>query len=139
MILFVDDERRFMDSYRMELELEGHAVSFQNDVDSALLFLEKSFDAVELLILDIMMPQGRSFQNEDTHGGLRTGVFFYERIREMAPHLPVIIFTNVSDEQLEKRFKAEANCRFLRKEDYLPYELVETVREILPPRLSQNE
>lgn len=134
MILFVDDEKRFMHSYMMELELEGHTVSFQNDVDSALSLLEKGLDHLELLILDIMMPPGRNFQGEDTGGGLRTGVFFYERIRVLAPHLPVIIFTNVSDEQLEKRFKAEANCRFLRKEEYLPHELVETVREILPPR-----
>lgn len=138
MILFVDDEGRFMDSYMVELKLEGYAVSFQSDVDSALPFLEESLDDVELLILDIMMPPGRSFQDADTRWGLRTGVLFYERVRELAPHLPVIIFTNVSDEQLEKRFQAEANCRFLRKKDYLPHELVETVEEILPPRHPRN-
>ena len=134
MILFVDDEGRYMDSYRAELMLAGYDVSFQKDVDWALPFLVEHLDDVELLILDIMMPPGQSFQDAETHGGLRTGVPFYEKIRELAPRLPVIIFTNVSDEQLAKRFRAEANCRFLRKENFLPYELVATVREILPPR-----
>jgi len=138
MILFVDDERRFMDSYKVELELEGYAVYFQSDVDSALAFMEGSIDTVELIILDIMMPPGNSFQSVETRGGLRTGVRFYERIRDMAPHLPVIIFTNVSDEQLEKRFQTEHNCRFVRKENYLPHELVETVREILTPSHPRN-
>jgi DNA-binding NtrC family response regulator len=134
MILFVDDERRYMDSYTMELALDGYSVTSEQNVDSALLFLTKNLAAVELLILDIMMPPGQSFKDADTWGGLRTGVPFFKRVRELAPHLPVIIFTNVSDNQLEEKFQAEANCRFLRKEDCLPHELVETVRRILSLR-----
>jgi CheY-like chemotaxis protein len=137
MILFVDDEKRFMDSYSLELELLGYKVSFQKDVDTALAFLKTHPSAVELLILDVMMPPGQSFQHENTNNGLRTGVRFYERIRALSPMLPVIIFTNVSDEQVERRFQAEPNCRFFRKEDYLPFELAEEVKKLTPPPVAR--
>jgi CheY-like chemotaxis protein len=133
MILFVDDEKRYMDSHKLELEMEGHTVSFHNDVDSALGFFKENADSIQLIILDIMMPPGQSFQDENTGDGLRTGVRFYERIRGLAPRLPIIIFTNVSDEQLEKKFQGDINCRFLRKEDYLPHDLAEVVSNITPP------
>jgi CheY-like chemotaxis protein len=132
MILFVDDERRFMNSYKLELEYVGYKVSFKKNVDDALAFLKTHPGAIELLILDIMMPPGHDFQHESTNSGLRTGVRFYERIRALFPTLPVIIFTNVSDEQVEEKFQAESYCRFLRKEDYLPFELAEEVRKISP-------
>jgi CheY-like chemotaxis protein len=134
MILFLDDEKRYMDTYKVELEIQGYEVSFKNNVDDAVKFFDAHTNSIQLIILDIMMPPGQSFQGENTSDGLRTGVRFYERIRELAPHLPILIFTNVSDERLAKRFEAEANCRFLRKEDYLPHELVEVVRKILPLR-----
>lgn len=133
MILFVDDEKRFMDSYQLELEAEGYEVTFKNDVDAAVAFFDAHADSIRLLILDIMMPAGQSFQDESTNDGLRTGERFYERIRRLAPVLPVIIFTNVSDEQVEKKFKAEPHCQFLRKEDYLPHELADVVRGIAAP------
>jgi len=130
MIVLVDDEKREMDSYVRELRLSGYEVSFQRDVDTALRFVEENLDRVDLLILDIMMPAGFCFKDVDTNSGLRTGVFFYERIREKASDLPVVILTNVSDEGVAERFSGENKCWFLRKEDYLPFELVEKVKNI---------
>lgn len=131
MILFVDDERRWAESYVEELELSDHQVSFQMNVDVALQEFERNRPQIELLILDIMMSPGLSFRDIDTDLGLRTGIRFYERIREQAPDLPVIIFTNVSDRTVESRFAEEKNCWFLRKIDYLPHEIAEQVNWIL--------
>lgn len=131
MILFVDDEKRYMNSYVEELKLSGYEVSFQGDVDSALRFFEENLNRINLLILDIMMPPGSSFKEVDTQLGLRTGIHFYERIREKAPNLPVMILTNVSDPRVEERFRKENKCWFLRKEDYFPFELAEEVKKVL--------
>lgn len=130
MILFVDDEPRELDSHRLELEMSGHEVVFESDVDNALLFIGESRDKIELLILDIMMPVGKAFENAH-HEGMRTGIDFYDSIRTMLASLPVIIFTNVTNEQVIERFSDEANCWFLRKADFLPYELAEYVAGIL--------
>lgn len=131
MILFIDDERRFMNAYREELEMEGYDVSFVNRVDDAAELFDTHTDSIRLVILDVMMPPGSIFRGEDTRNGLLTGVRFYERIRDLAPRLPVLIFTNVSDEGLEQRFRDETDCWFLHKYEYLPHELAETVKEIL--------
>ncbi len=130
MILFVDDEMREMDSYKLELEMSKYTVVFEPDVDKALAFLEEAYNDIELLILDIMMPQGKNFEAA-RHEGLRTGVDFYESIRKTHPELPVIILTNVSDESVRERFNGEAYCWFRQKTRVLPYELAECVDEIL--------
>jgi CheY-like chemotaxis protein len=129
----IDDEKREMDSYVMELELSEYQyeVSFQKEVDAALEFVQENLKRIDLLILDIMMPPGSAFKDVDTKMGLRTGIHFYETIRETAPDLPVMILTNVSDERVADRFRRENKCWFLRKEDYLPFELAEEVKHVL--------
>jgi CheY-like chemotaxis protein len=133
MILFVDDERRHTSDFVRELEESGYQISFQSNVDLALQFLEESENDIELMILDIMMPPGKRFRDVDTDEGLRTGVYLYERAREIRPELPVIILTNVSDVELELQFQREANCWYFQKKHYLPYEVSHEVNRILSP------
>jgi DNA-binding response OmpR family regulator len=131
MILFVDDERRYMTAYVEELEAAGYHVSIKTTIDAAHDYFEEHLPEIKLLILDIMMSPGKTFQDEDTHEGLRTGVNFYERVRDRAPDLPVIILTNADDEELIDRFDAEENCRYRQKEKYMPVEIAQEVKEIL--------
>lgn len=133
MILFVDDEVRHTASYRQELELAlpHYDVVFHSDVDKALHFFEANVDQIELLILDIMMLPGRSFEGQDTMLGLRTGLRFYEKVRQARPTLPVIISTNVMDPKVEEYFSKESWCVFLRKDDYFPSEFAEEVEKAL--------
>lgn len=131
MILFVDDESREIDSFVRELQSSGHDIVFHHTVDAALAFFDSNRAAIRLLILDIMMPPGSAFEKDDTQMGLRTGIRFYERIREAAPDLPVILFTNVSEPQVIEKFKREPSCLFLQKSDHLPFELADRVNELL--------
>jgi DNA-binding response OmpR family regulator len=131
MILFIDDERREMDSYYLELELSGYQVRFKTDVDAALIFFDDHLDSINMVILDIMMPPGKIFANSDTKLGLRTGLPVFERLREKSPHLPILILTNVSDTEVRNRFRQEDRCWFYRKEDVLPFELIQYIEEIL--------
>lgn len=131
MILMIDDEHREAGSYVEELEYSGFRVHFEKDVDRALRFVTENIQEIELLILDIMMPPGRTLAQSATRNGLRTGVELFHRIREISTSLPIIVLTNVSDQAVEATFLRKANCRFLRKEDQLPFELVEEVRNFL--------
>jgi CheY-like chemotaxis protein len=130
MLLIVDDGKFEMQTIVEELELSGFEVVWKTDVDAALTFLKRNTQQVDLLILDIMMPAGRAFRDEDTQDGLRTGFHFYERARAMAPHLPIVMFTNFPNERIMEQYRRE-NCFIFRKVDYLPYELVEQVQAIL--------
>lgn len=131
MILFVDDEARQMDSYRRELELSQLEVRCIRRTDDAITYFKQNIEQIKVLILDIMMPPGASFEKEDTQQGLRTGLKFFELVRRHAPELPVIVFTNVSDPSVKEYFAKKSNCWFLRKEDYLPFELAEEVQKVM--------
>lgn len=133
MILFVDDEQREMDSYYLELQIQlsTNEVVFMKKVDDARKFFKENINQIQLLILDIMMPPGVEYKDVDTQQGLRTGVKFFETVRTESPDLPVIIFTNVSDQGVAEHFIKQDKCQFFRKENYAPSELAEEVIKIL--------
>ena len=130
MILFVDDEKWTMDSYLLEFRLSFPDVAFESKVDAALKLIAQAGSDIEALILDVSMPGGNAFSDKPDVG-LTTGVHFYRRVRETLPELPIVIFTNVNNEEIKQKFEADDKCRFLNKEDYLPFELANTIREIL--------
>ena|SRR5712691_788518 len=136
MILFVDDEPRYVDSYVQELKMSGFDVSLQTSADSAFKFLEENKGKTEplvldLMIVDVMMPSGKTLKDANTQDGLRTGVRLYERMRAQLPDLPVLVLTNVSDPEVERMFAKERNCLFLRKDQCLPFELAERIKELI--------
>lgn len=131
MILLVDDEKRRMESYVEELRLSGYEVEIKSDVDSALDFFNENYKQIELLILDIMMPAGNVFENVDTKYGLRTGIIFYKKIRNLNLSLPIIIFTNVSNEAVEKKISLDQKSLFLQKQDFLPFQLVDELEDFI--------
>ncbi len=135
MILFIDDEPRIMHGYFAYLEREmqqyGHDVQFVSNVDDALDLFDNRRPEIDLIILDIMMPPGERFSSDETNEGLQTGVVFYKRIRNHLPDLPVLIFSNYYDEDLDNDLRQDVNCRFLQKADYLLDEFVAEVKKLL--------
>lgn len=131
MILLVDDEVRYTDVIVTELEGAGYEVCAHRNIDTALKFFEEHLGQIELLILDIFMPWGASFTMEETEYGMRTGVRFYERVREKEAVLPVIVLTHAADPMLRKFFNGESNCWYRQKLDLMPFELAYLIKEIL--------
>ncbi len=131
MILFIDDESRGINSFVEELKLSAYDVILKNDVDSAYKYLEENHNKIQLVILDVMMPPGKILKDADTDDGLRTGVHFHEKIRGKFFDLPIIVFTNFSNEELEEKINKDEKSRLLRKHDYLPFELVEEIQDFL--------
>jgi CheY-like chemotaxis protein len=129
MILFVDDERRRMQSYVEELKLSGYEVEFKSDVDDALIFFEENKEKLDLLILDVMMPTGNSFNNQYADDGLRTGICFHEKVRHQNQSIPIIIFTNTP---VNESFDTESGKTFVFQKDMLlPFDLTNKVNHIL--------
>ena len=138
MILFVDDEERRMTPYVEKLEISGFKVDYYRSVDDAWTALEKQAHIYSLVICDIMMPPGRLLKDANTNGGLRTGILFYPMVRQKVAKTHVIILTNVSTPDVEKHFRSEPYCTFLRKEFVFPFELVEEVKKILEGRTNSD-
>lgn len=133
MLLMVDEGRSEMQTILEELRYAGFEVEWKTDIDAALEFFVLNRRNIDLLILDVMMPPGRAFRDEDTQDGLRTGLFFYDRIRAMEPELPVVILTNFPDERAMQKYRG-ANCEVFRKIDLFPHELAEEIDRILKGR-----
>jgi CheY-like chemotaxis protein len=130
-ILFVDDEPRRMQLFVEELEACGFHVSFERDAETALAVFRLPDRRFDLIVLDISMPAGGEFAHEDTHQGLRTGLYLYDKIRLVTKEVPVVILTNVADRRVSERFDRQMNCWFFRKSDMLPFQFAEQVSQIL--------
>ena len=131
MILFIDDEPHYIETYVDELKLSGFEVTVCKDVDSAIAFVQGCLAKVDVCILDIMMPPGNAFKSDETQMGLRTGVRVYDRLRQQVPDVPIIVLTNISAGDIERKFVKDGNCRLLRKDQCLPFELAEQVRQVV--------
>ena len=56
MILFVDDEERWIRVFMEELRRFGYDVHLETSVDRALGFFRANSDEIQLVVLDIMIP-----------------------------------------------------------------------------------
>jgi CheY-like chemotaxis protein len=129
MILFIDDERRRIQSFIDELELNDHKVKFESNVDDALDFFASNHNQLDLLILDVMMPTGNTFNDKEADNGFKTGICFYGKVRQQKPNIPIIIFTNVLNSE---SFDTTSGKTFVFEKDMmLPLDLVEKVNHIL--------
>ena len=131
MILMIDDEKRTLDSYLDELQMSKFQVRSELSADAGFRFMEEHANELKLLILDVMMPSGGSFNEEETERGLTTGVRFYERVRASNEQLPIIILTNRVDAGIRRFFEKDPHCRFFEKEELLPFELADVVRDVI--------
>lgn len=123
-ILFVEDDIATIDVYKTALEAAGF------DVDPMLLGEEairkiKEIEEGEakkpdLILLDLLLPD-------------MNGIEVLEELKkhEKTKDVPVLILTNYSSEELEKRGLSLKAEKYLLKTDYPPSKLVELVKKEL--------
>ncbi len=149
MILYIDDEPRYVASFIEELEYEfgEDNIKLTSNTDKAISCFKQNSKKIKIVILDIMMPSGRAFKDEPTKEGLLTGFFLYQYIRTSHHNLPIIIFTNISEDYIfinvddnldiakiinQIKLDIDKNkALFLLKENVFPCELVEEVNKML--------
>jgi DNA-binding NarL/FixJ family response regulator len=130
MILFIDDTPRRVERDVLELKSRGFEVELTSTVDTAFAFFKESSERVEGIVCDIMLPPG-SLDIEITRDGLRTGLAIVETIRDVNPILPIVIFTNVTQEALPFDTDQGKHLLYLYKPDYLPRQFADRVQEFM--------
>lgn len=132
MILFVDDEPFFVDAYKEELEADGYKVSIVKSIAIAMKRLEENPREIDLVILDVMMTHPKPPREDSTgEADLTAGFWFYDWIRERLPGLPVIVLTNKTTSDVDRKFSSEENCALFRKGPQCPaFALVAQVRSM---------
>lgn len=128
MILFIDDEPHRIRPYTQALELTGFPIKVVNNVDEAWQIIELQQKDILAVIVDIMMPPGKLFEEEGTKQGLRTGVVFIERLRNIDEGIPVVVLTNA--EKGELGIISHRNCHIFLKKELNPWGLVDKLSDI---------
>lgn len=122
----VDNDKQKMSPLQATLELYGFDVEFCRDVDNAIEYVRKNTDTIDLILLDIMMPNGKLLEEIDTRSGKDTGLYLYREIREMF-NGPILFYTVVRNKALVGSFiSSDTKAAYLTK----PQEPEEIVKEI---------
>ena len=128
-VLLIDEDEYPLKFYTQQLEEDGFKITQCFSVDCALRALANG--KFDIVILDCMMPTGDNYANEDTQEGLRTDVFLYRDIRKVGGELPIIVLTNVTEQETLEQFQGDSFVRVVGKLDCPPAELVTQIREML--------
>jgi len=116
-LLVVEDEAPLRLLLRTVLERQGYRVIEAENGRQALDIWEREQGRVQLLLTDMVMPEGIS------------GAELADRLQEAKPSLRVVFTTGYSDQLFDTNFRKKGN-RFLPK-PYDPDRLVRTLRECL--------
>jgi CheY-like chemotaxis protein len=101
--------------------LQGFELQVFNSSDEFGKFLDAatSSSPADIYVVDVMIPPGDRYKNEETHEGLITGLYLAREIRERFPLVPIILWsgTNLDTVRLlaihmEKRL---TKCIFVKK------------------------
>ena len=110
-ILFIEDERFF--SEELQIALTDYEITPAYSALSGMeLAQNQDFDAV---LLDIMMPPPADMDPEHVGYGRSTGVELCRRIKEMKPHLPIVVISVVRDPAILERIRAAGADRAINK------------------------
>ncbi|MCD6429437.1 response regulator [bacterium] len=115
-ILLIEDEPLIQEIYVRKLEEKGFKVLSVVSAEEAKNILRK--EKFHLIILDILLPK------ED-------GVSFLAKIRKQGNKTPVIILSNLEDDNYRKKAKKLKVKDYLIKTNYTPAELVELIQKYL--------
>jgi two-component system, OmpR family, alkaline phosphatase synthesis response regulator PhoP len=113
-LLLVEDDVFLVNMYKSKLEDEGYDLLVANNGEEGLFLAQK--EEIDLLILDLMLPK-------------MSGVVLLEKLRETKPDLPVLILTNLTDEEEAKKTLSLGVKEFVVKSDITPNQLVEKISE----------
>ncbi len=128
MIIFIDDEPEYITPFTEAFRFSGFQVNVISNVDAAWATIVENLEDVDAVILDIMMPPGRLFEDQDTKEGLRTGLRFLEKMRGLDERIPVICLTNTDTRSLPEI--SHANHFIYEKKDVNPWQLVDKMSDV---------
>lgn len=113
-ILLVEDERAYLHALDLKLRKAGYEVQAVNNGTEAFQLLKK--EKYDLLILDIVMPD-------------LNGYIILDDLKKRHVHLPVIVLSNLSQEEDKKKIASYGIKVFLEKANITIVEVIKKVHE----------
>jgi CheY-like chemotaxis protein len=133
MILFVDDEKRYVDNVLEELKLLGREVLFCDGVDMALEQFQAFRGKIDLIVCDVMMPHGKSFKPEETEQNRITGLRFLARVRELGFNRQFVLLTYLEPGRapVEETARQYEPCKVIRKREKWSFEIADMISQLV--------
>lgn len=125
-VLYIEDEKFLLEQVQIALE-DFDIVLASSAVKGMELVNKMDFDAV---LLDIMMPPPDDIDPEIVGYGRTTGVEICRRIRNLKPHLPIVILSVVRDPGILGKIK-DAGANEILYKPALPNKIIETLNKVL--------
>jgi CheY-like chemotaxis protein len=129
-ILFLDDDV-FQTKYHVDELRTAFRVERRSDVDRAIqdfVAIKEAEGPWSGAVLDIMMPPGKLVAGSPD--GMRTGWYVFKELRKLQPGLPVIVITNLGEEEVKDWFRDDTNVKVFDKVLVLPDELLSIARQM---------
>jgi CheY-like chemotaxis protein len=115
-ILVADDERPLANALKLKLEKEGYLVTTCFDGKEAVSALNGGH--FDLVLLDLVMPEADGF-------------FVLQKIKDMEINVPVVVSSNLSQEEDLDKAKAMGAVDYFVKSDTPISDIIETVKKYM--------
>lgn len=121
LIFFVDDDKMIINllEYTFHSRSQYKVKSFISGEDC----VEAMEEHPDLIVLDHQLSTGGDAKMD--------GVETLEKVRQISPHVPVIVLTAHGSDELYKRFIDAGAEKFLTKDDFFVDALMESIGEVL--------
>ena len=94
-VLWVDDDRFFLERSSERLKWQGIKCRLVSSVDEAAEIMKNDYENIAGIIIDVMMDPGRLFAERENENGFRTGFLLYDYIRnKYGKGVSIIFLTN---------------------------------------------
>jgi DNA-binding response OmpR family regulator len=117
-ILFVEDDPLIIKIYTTRLTADGHQVISADEGQTGLALAQKELP--DLMVLDIMMPKMDGF-----------GVLTAVRSMAQLKNIPILIYSNLAQEDEIARAKKLGATEFVIKANVSPTEMVNKIKQYL--------
>lgn len=118
-ILFIEDDPLIVKIYTTRLIADGYQVISADNGEAGLKLAEAELP--DLVVLDIMMPKMDGF-----------GVLAKLRVNEQMKTRPILVYSNLAQEEEIARAKQMGATEFVIKANLSPTEMVAKIKQYLP-------
>ena len=135
-IIFIDDSAEKLISFIELLEFNGFCVDVVKDIDNAISLLQKNND-YQLVILDMIMPYNanRIPNDDEEFKGFRTGLFLLDKIKQIIPNVPIVIFSVLRDSEIEKEAIRRGAVRYIHKSSIIFKDFLNIIKNVISERI----
>lgn len=131
-ILIIDDEAVSLSYFSQALELAGYRVTvFKNATKFKRSIAKNNIPDVDMFVVDLMLPPGRTYDKATTENGLLTGLYIALDIRKAFSETPILLWSAAPFPDLIQKAKqlsrALTSCAFVQKQNCPPVSLVRLI------------